>query len=181
MIPLFTLNELKQTINYISTDWTEQEIACINTPINNPAFLKGFGAEKGGKHGHHAYEGGLVNHTSEVLTYSLDFARSLPNVNIKILAIAAIWHDYCKIFDYDEHGKGTIYRTLIRHLSGSFAEFMKYANENTLSQDLIIGVGHCILAHHGRQEWGSPVLPQTVEAFILHSADMLSCQYGPSK
>jgi 3'-5' exoribonuclease len=40
-------------------------------------------------------------------------------------------------------------------------------------------IEHAILAHHGRQEWGSPVEPVTAEAYILHYADMLSVRFGP--
>jgi 23S rRNA maturation-related 3'-5' exoribonuclease YhaM len=37
---------------------------------------------------------------------------------------------------------------------------------------------HCMLSHHGRREWGSPVEPVTPEAYILHVADMLSSREG---
>lgn len=42
-------------------------------------------------------------------------------------------------------------------------------------------VGHCILAHHGRKDWGSPIEPQTQEAYLLHAADTWSSRFGPWK
>ena len=45
-----------------------------------------------------------------------------------------------------------------------------------ISNDMYSAVEHCILAHHGKLEWGSPVLPQTIEANIVHIADLLSSQ-----
>jgi 3'-5' exoribonuclease len=55
---------------------------------------------------------------------------------------------------------------------------MTIAKDYILSEELKTSVGHCILAHHGRQEWGSPIEPQTVEAMIIHYADMLSAQHA---
>jgi 3'-5' exoribonuclease len=40
---------------------------------------------------------------------------------------------------------------------------------------------HCILSHHGRKDWGSPVEPATLEALVLHQADMLSAKFGATK
>ena len=39
-------------------------------------------------------------------------------------------------------------------------------------------IGHIMLSHHGRKEWGSPVLPGTTEAWAVHCADMMSAQYS---
>jgi 3'-5' exoribonuclease len=149
-------------------------------------------------HKHHAYSGGLVVHTAEVLERALlmaDFYRN-PNEHQKydVLIAAAIWHDFAKIHEYTFlEGNGPFapanirkepYKKLIAHVAGSYAEFLNAAKATNLAQedpDLTDRVGHCILAHHGRKEWGSPVEPQTEEAFILHSADMWSSNFGPGK
>jgi len=143
-------------------------------------FVKGYGAAaNGGEHAHHAYPGGLAVHTYEVASIALDTAKTNSlKVNIPVLLTAAICHDYKKVEDYDSSGNKTEYRKLVRHLSGSHAWFANKALEYNLLPSLVIEVEHCILAHHGRQEWGSPIEPQTVEASILHYADMLSMQYG---
>ena len=47
---------------------------------------------------------------------------------------------------------------------------------HTIPAELVNQVGHCILAHHGHKEWGSPVEPITTEARILHFADDLSAR-----
>lgn len=69
---------------------------------------------------------------------------------------------------YDRH------RWTIRHLSRSYAEFFKAATEAGCSDEVIEQVGHCILAHHGRNEHGSPVTPLSPEASIVHYADGMS-------
>lgn len=151
--------------------------------IDNSNFKKGYGSSKTGSHPHHNYAGGLVVHTAEVVETSLTTAATtgLISVSKDILILAGIYHDFAKIYDYDENGDDTEYKKLIRHLSGSYYEWMAACSENKFYGPEIIQVGHCILAHHGRKEWGSPVEPQTIEAQILHYSDMLSMQYGKGK
>lgn len=67
------------------------------------------------------------------------------------------------------------------HIIAGAMEFSKVASWHVSNSDTIDAVTHCILAHHGRKEWGSPVEPQTIEALILHQADMLSARYGATK
>lgn len=131
-------------------------------------------------------------HTSEVLYYSLNSTNVFPEVDRECLAVAAIYHDAMKIRDYSiDTETGIItkqpYRDLIRHVSGSHAFFIQ--NEallisnglGRLTQEQTDKIAHCILSHHGRKEWGSPVEPQSLEAYILHTADMFSYQFGRNK
>ena len=69
----------------------------------------------------------------------------------------------------------------IGHISAGATAFNKSADKYGLRHDLRDAVVHCILAHHGRREWGSPVEPQTVEALLLHQADLLSARFGETK
>jgi 3'-5' exoribonuclease len=67
------------------------------------------------------------------------------------------------------------YMQLIGHPVGSAMEFQKAMHGVQVpSEDWVNRVVHCILSHHGRREWGAPVEPATPEAWVLHSADMLS-------
>lgn len=146
---------------------------------------------------HHAYEGGLIAHTIEVAWTALHIAEYFRNsrdgVNRDVLITAALWHDWGKIREYVEveafaaHDSKT--RHLIRHpaktawiwnanasthIATSAIEFSKHCDNPA--------VVHCILAHHGPvREWGSPEAPRTLEALILHQADMLSAGYGATK
>lgn len=149
--------------------------------LDNEFFIIGYGSSStDSAHSHHNYPGGLVTHTKEVLEIALDMAASL-NADVNVIIAAAIYHDYMKVEDYNTDGTNRPYRKLIRHVSGSYAEFYEKAGRVGLDDDLENQIGHCILAHHGRQEWGSPVEPQTVEAQILHFADMLSMAYGKGR
>lgn len=122
-----------------------------------------------------------------------------------ILIAAALWHDVMKTEEYIDVDRAVCETTNTRHapygqygawikdssrvklfghhehiIAGAM-EFTKLATWHVVNTDTIDAVTHCILAHHGRKEWGSPVEPQTIEALILHQADMLSAKFGATK
>lgn len=128
-----------------------------------------------------------------------------PKVNRDVLLAAALWHDVMKVNEYhlsllgiDYYPEGTRClaanpcmwiknetRTKMfghhEHIIASAMAFQKTAWLEEVNPTTIDAVTHCILAHHGRKEWGSPVEPQTIEALILHQADMLSSRFGKTK
>lgn len=155
---------------------------------------------------HHAYEGGLRTHTLEVAELALHAAESFPKVDRDVLIAASLWHDLGKIWEYELTDSPMVGFTHPRHLEKGFVEGRRYRWVETLHRDLIghiqssaqafcmaayahrvddnvaQQIAHCILAHHGPvREWGSPVAPQTLEAWLLHHADMLSARYGATK
>ena len=149
--------------------------------IGDPRFTSGFGSANK----HHSYVGGLMVHTAEVVK----LVRSMVgDADVRVLTVAAIYHDYHKIYDYEirhDHVKmcdyiaKTDHHRLIGHVAGSYTEFVIQSvpyTQDVMTLNFVEQVGHCILSHHGRKEWGSPVVPATKEAFILHAADMISSQ-----
>ena len=138
---------------------------------------------------HHAYTGGLAEHTLEVVDYCNNQIASL-GLNYDVIIGAAIVHDWAKIYDYklvddsDNPGEkkwaNAPYKFSIHHIAGSHAEFYRQAH-GVLHLPTMRAIEHCILSHHGRQEWGSPVEPSTPEALILHQADNWSAKFGPGK
>lgn len=137
-----------------------------------------FWAWPGSASKHHAHDGGLALHTAEVVSLVKGTIEA-GAMNWAIAFTAGLWHDYGKIWDYRRSAvepsgwTHTSHRDMVRHLVRSYAEFMRHAT-GVLDSMLIERVSHCILAHHGRMEWGSPVMPQTPEAWALHLADMAS-------
>jgi 3'-5' exoribonuclease len=154
---------------------------------------------------HHDYEGGLLAHTEEVTSIALKAASASP-CDIDILIAAALWHDLAKVWEYELHfgeeadvpekalvigpdgvtgqirywTTGEYYKR-VYHIQGSMAEFYRQAFRYEVDPATIDAVCHCILAHHGPvKDWGSPVAPQSLEALILHHADMVSAKFGPT-
>jgi 3'-5' exoribonuclease len=150
--------------------------------FNRPDFWTCTGA----KNNHHVGVGGLARHALEVAIGSLCMAKMFADIDEEALFVACLYHDIGKIEEYVQVEDGweyTSHKKQIGHLSKSFAMFyhdcqqLKPHIENW-DEERIQGIGHLILAHHGRQEWGSPVLPQTAAAYIIHFADMLSAEFG---
>lgn len=127
---------------------------------------------------HHNYIGGLLQHTAEVMTFAYNIGYCLQ-CDLDVIIAASFFHDIMKIEEYTDEGNYTPYGTLIGHVVGSAECFRKFAEQNNVTREKIDAITHCILAHHGRKEWGSPVEPQSVEAAIVHEADMLSSRVNP--
>lgn len=137
---------------------------------------------------HHAYIGGLAHHSCEVAEAALALATSFPEVRCAVdmdaILVGAVWHDVGKLSEYEYHGV----RIRIGH-SGRLAthlcvgsEMVREAVADTLAIELglvsrhdVDHLCHVIQSHHG--EWG-PVKPATLEAAIIHHADLASARLG---
>lgn len=159
----------------------ELRISCANI-LCDPDFHAGYGSSTS-SHQHHCYHGGLVIHTAEVLDGALALA-DVYGADKEILTVAAIWHDTHKTLEYESGSDGRIvkneYSRLIGHVSGA-AMNLAHNVGFTGPDPKLRRILHCLLSHHGRREWGSPVEPATVEAQILHYADMMSMLWGPGR
>ncbi len=142
--------------------------------INDTQFIKRFKNHSAAKSVHHSFVGGLLEHTLSVVKLCNYYTSSYPILNKDLLITAALFHDIGKLEelssfpenDYTNDGQllGHIFigaNTVSRHIAKNPKFPGKLANE------LI----HCILAHHGELEYGSPKKPATAEAMALHFAD----------
>jgi 3'-5' exoribonuclease len=131
---------------------------------------------------HHAYRGGLAEHSLEVynlITADYDGVIGLMSdeidINWDLLHTAALLHDIAKISEYDyQDGACSFTETgeMIGHLClGAMwvnAALNKVAD---FPKDLAIHLIHIILSHHGRLDWGAAMEPKTKEAKLFHMAD----------
>lgn len=138
-------------------------------------FLKQFCLAPAAKMMHHAYLGGLLEHTLSVTGLALRICRHYPVLDRDLLTAGALLHDIGKVrefsfatvpFDYTDSGR------LIGHLVLG-CEMVRGQAESIpgLSPERLDQLLHLILSHHGRHEFGSPCLPMTVEAIMLHHLD----------
>jgi len=126
------------------------------------------------KNMHHNYMGGLCEHILNVTEICEFLAPRYKFVNRDLLIASALLHDIGKIFelspfpenDYTDEGQ------LIGHIVHTaqiiHAEAAKVPGFPPRLERLL---AHSIISHHGKLEWGSPKLPKTIEAAILHIAD----------
>lgn len=135
------------------------------------------------KKAHHYGDGGLLTHTYEVVSLCLHTASvysHIHNIDTRQLFLSALYHDYGKVWDYDKNENGVwvsnIARRKIHHISRSNSEWVKNASYLNETPESIDSVSHNILSHHGQRAYGSPIMPYTREAWILHLCDSLSAR-----
>lgn len=147
--------------------------------LEHPVVSKQFKTHSAAKSIHHGYMGGLLEHSLSV-TQICDFAApKYKFVDRDILIASAMLHDVGKVLelsefpvnDYTDDGQ------LLGHLIIG-AEIIKdtAAEIEGFPKQLESLLKHCMLSHHGEYEYGSPKLPKTIEAFILHCADNLDAK-----
>ncbi len=130
---------------------------------------------------HHAYQGGLLEHTISVTEISISLGNIYNVQNMDVLIAGALLHDIGKIFEYDPV---TFKRTDEGKLLGHIAIGVNYIDKK-ISQiknfplSLSYAIKHIILSHHGEFEWGSPVQPSFLEALIVHFADNIDSKIQP--
>lgn len=120
---------------------------------------------------HHSYKGGLIFHIYQVLCMAISIENDFKGVDKDLIIAGVLLHDIGKIFSYDEEGAITDKEKLIGyHIQGSLQLTYKYLSDYSNLDNLI----HIINSHHGCIEWGAIQTPQTLEATIVFTADMLS-------
>lgn len=147
--------------------------------FDNQTFVERFKFHSAAKSVHHGFVGGLLEHTVSVTRNCNYFAQNYPFLNRNLLLTASIFHDIGKLKelssfpanDYTDAGQ------LLGHIMIG-AEWVGEAIRTidgfpaTLANEL----KHCILAHHGELEYGSPKKPALVEALALSFADNIDAK-----
>jgi 3'-5' exoribonuclease len=128
---------------------------------------------------HHAYIGGLLEHTAGVTALCKSAADYYPFINQDLLLTGAILHDIGKTKNY-KLGKGfdgTNEGKLIGHLVLGVQMVEQAMDKLGMNQTLLRNsLIHLLVSHHGIMEWGSPIEPLTIEACVLHHADNMDAQ-----
>lgn len=169
--------ELWAILDSIRNPWLKKLLQSIRNDTEIMNIMQNIPAAK---KWHHEVRGGLLRHCYELIKLALAICELYPNVNRDLLLTACFLHDIGKVHeltdnpmlvDYTDTGK------LIGHLvEGAILVSEKIQKIDGFPEDLRLHLLHCILSHHGEYENGSPVLPKTVEAMILHYLDNLDAQ-----
>jgi len=144
--------------------------------IFDQATLEAFYRNPAGTRMHHAYTGGLLQHTVEVAELAEGIALKTPHCDLDIIIAGALLHDIGKLreisaqigFPYTDEGR------LLGHIAIAALLVRQTADKLRLPENIITPLLHVILAHHGEPDKGSPVSCATREAVIVHYADELS-------
>ena len=122
---------------------------------------------------HHAYIGGLLQHSVDVAGIAIALAEQIGNVDKDLVVAGALLHDIGKLreissqigFPYTNEGR------LLGHIAMSIIIVQEAAAKLKLPAARLEQLQHILLSHHGDNEKGSPVECATKEAFIVHYAD----------
>ena len=151
----------------------------LHTFFDDPQFVKRFQFHSAAKSVHHGFVGGLLEHTLGVTKNCNFFAEQYPILNRDLLICAAIFHDIGKLEelstfpenDYTDEGQ------LLGHIMIG-AEWLGSEIRKIEGFPVCLAneLKHCILAHHGELEYGSPKKPALAEALALSFADNLDAK-----
>ena len=142
--------------------------------VENAEFIKEFKQHSAAKSVHHGFVGGLLQHTLAVAKLCEFYAANYPILDRDLLLTAALFHDIGKIWeissfpanDYTDEGQLLGHIFLGAELIGKEVALIPGFPEKLASE-----LRHCILAHHGELEYGSPKKPAIAEAMALYLAD----------
>ena len=164
--------ELIQLANTVKNQWLRQLI--IKFFVEDKVFIKQFQTSSAAKTVHHAFLGGLLEHTLGVMKMCNYMAETYTFLHRDLLLTAALFHDIGKTKelsgfpqnDYTDEGQ------LIGHIIIGVEMIDEKIREiDGFPPVLASELRHCILAHHGELEYGSPKKPAIAEAAALNFAD----------
>jgi len=143
------------------------------------AFLRKFSTAPAAKSMHHAYLGGLLEHSLAVAELARDISGRYAGVDLELLVTGALLHDigkteelaYLRSFEYTDEGK------LLGHIMiGVEILDEKIRSVGPFPREKAALLKHLILSHHGQYEFGSPKRPKTLEGVILNMLDDLDAK-----
>ncbi|MFA5364897.1 MAG: HD domain-containing protein [Candidatus Bathyarchaeia archaeon] len=175
--PQVLMEEIKITIDNMQNTHLK---TLLETIFNDTKFVSKFMDAPSAMSMHHNYAGGNLEHTVGVLKICKQISE-LYEVDADLLFCGAILHDIGKIRTYTfDKSMPTITdeERMISHVIVGDRMVHETINKTfqDFPEDLKMQLSHLMLSHHGKNEWGSPVSPETPEAIALHYADLLDSQ-----
>lgn len=133
-----------------------------------------------GKSVHHAFQGGLVVHTAEVIQICVGIVSTFPFrrfINQDVVFAGATLHDMGKVYTYENNDIGlpdkNYLESMLGHIYYSISTAEKIGKETSVDKIFLEEVMHVLASHHGRTEFGAIKEPSTLEAIIVSSADYI--------
>jgi 3'-5' exoribonuclease len=168
------LAELDALIGSVEDPWIRRLLEALF--VADTELRAAFAQAPAAKSMHHAYLGGLLEHTLSVAGMAERACGHYRDLNRDLVLAGVFLHDvgktaelsYQRSFGYTDAGN------LLGHIALE-ADWISRAVGKIpgFPEDLRLQILHIVLSHHGRLEYGSPVLPKTPEALLVHYLDDL--------
>ena len=177
-----TVDELRARLEALIESVVEPRVGAMLERAFDPAREPGatFVVAPAAVRNHHAYRHGLFEHSVVVAEVAAAVADRLPTVDRDLVVAGALLHDIGKVVSYSSdpfapgftdvgrlHGEIVLGHEMVRGLIDETVGF---------PAELSTRLRHIIVAHHGEKEKGSPVVPMTREAIIVHYCDDMTAR-----
>ena len=170
--PPVSTTELETELHSFISEIQDQEIRTIVTEILQNYYDQ-FLYHPAAKSNHHEYASGLLHHEVSMLKLAKAIIVLYPEIQKDLLYGGIILHDLGKIkelsgpitTEYTTAGK------LLGHISIIQTDIIEAAKKHQITEEKVMLLQNMVLAHHGKYEYGSPVLPHTLEAEVLYLID----------
>ncbi len=172
---------LRQVLDSMSNPHLRALIDCF---LIDDEFVRKLRIAPAGIKNHHAYHGGLLEHMVSVLNVADRIMDLYPEVDRDVLLTGIFLHDLAKVdelsydrgFGYSDEGQLIGHLVMgVEMLSEKAARCSDLLGE-PFPAELLMRLKHMIVSHHGTHEFGSPKLPMTLEAVVLHYLDNLDAK-----
>lgn len=171
------IDELYEKIQaHIKTIKDPDLTALFENLFGDEDFLRKFKESPAAEKVHHDFVGGLMEHVIELLDLADTIVSLYPTANLDLVKAGLLLHDIGKIVELERVGT-TFVRTKMGRLIGHLPISVEIAKDHLpedFPEELWMHLWHIILSHHGLLEYGSPVVPKTIEAAMVHHIDYMS-------
>lgn len=175
----FDIDELYKNLqDYISNVKDKNIKKYLNELFSDKDFALKFKTRPAAEYVHHSFRGGLIEHVVEMLDMLQPMRRFYPEVDYDLVTAGIILHDVGKLEELKVE-ETVVQRTDEGYLLGHIAkgyEFVSETAKGVLDDDQLLRLKHIILSHHGQLDYGSPVVPSTIEASVVSVLDSASSQ-----
>jgi 3'-5' exoribonuclease len=159
-------------------------LALLGKFVNDAEFVAGFKKAPAAVQMHHAHLGGLLEHTRNLLRLAQAICPLYPQVSSDLMLTGIFLHDAGKVRElaYETNLEYTSAGQLLGHIVQGVlwlhdkCRELERETDHPFPPDIEMSLKHLILAHHGKYEFGSPRLPATGEAIMLHYLDNLDAK-----
>jgi 3'-5' exoribonuclease len=152
----------------------------LKVMFEDQKFMALFTEGAGARDLHHAYRGGLLEHTVNMLKIAQFLLDEIfPGLDRSLVLTGVMLHDVGKVMELDSQKEISYTREgyLLGHIYMGSRIIEQYARQvPDFPEDALTRLQHIILSHHGEREWGAVVLPMTPEAMLIHQIDNLEAK-----
>ena len=167
----FNIDDYKAKLNMLLLNMENASLNNLVTKIFDD-YLEQWETAPGATDVHHAYLAGTFQHSIDTAIIAKAIATNIDGCNVDLCVAGALLHDVGKLFVYELNSSVinyTEYGHLLEHIISGIVILDRYRTED--NSEIITLLQHIIASHHGKLEFGSPVTPKFLEAWIVSYAD----------